>query len=677
MEPPPLYELTKSFCVAFYDNNQSLLNQLLSADCRMQNKYGKSARGVNGIINCINKLIVLKSNIGMFFPHGQGGSEMFVEIFDSNFSQSCCLLTISTPDKLKRLSVCFGLEWDSNIIIGIVFRFNVDPKTYIRDLYDQDSTDDSAIGRVPTSWDMDVRITGAVLSTVELDELAGRGQEEQYIFLHSKSDAAAEGGAATNGCAAKIHRVSTLSEIALSKSVSSGRGEPSPSCLSSEGRRREQARTVRFSPEVCVILMPEVKIKPNDGLFYSHIDFRRFSTDADEDITELIKKSKSNFMDKEAAKLVLYQNPNIALMTQFNVEIDPNEGERDLSESDGVLPSGPASESSPSTKQQSTQSREPSLTRNLSFDDDVDRESFSRHHGLSVDGAGEDKVGPTQDVSWFDKLYDIITSAIDLDDHAPSTAVTGGKRSTNYFLKSRPAETDDVSLLPLGYSLGRLLTIPPVLDKAEHWTTIEISVIGCNNLKSVLKRLFTRPVDSFVEMRINDQVQVTEIQKNDKNPLYDLSSTYSFRMRSSEARLNNFITFTVLDEGLVDNSILGYAKVSFAALKAQKDNSDPTSIILPLSKHLEDISDIGKGFYNSNNYYLTQNSPVRDSRYSSRDSLSQKNKVVKNAKEVATISVAISKIDPLTHGMLEALRHADEENSNLLIEKDGADIWTK
>ena len=215
------------------------------------------------------------------------------------------------------------------------------------------------------------------------------------------------------------------------------------------------------------------------------------------------------------------------------------------------------------------------------------------------------------------------------------------------------------------------------MDRRQHWVTLELSVIGCNNLKSVLKRLFTRPVDSFVKIKVDDQEQYTEIQKDDKNPLYDLSSTYTFRLRPEQAGPNNFITFTVLDKGLVDDSVIGHARVSFAALKAQKDNSDPTSIILPLSKNLEDISDFGKGFYNSNNYYLTRSSASRDSRISSRDSFAQRNKIVKSTKETPTISIAVSKIDVLTHGMLEALRIADEQESgNVCRDSGDTDLWT-
>lgn len=205
------------------------------------------------------------------------------------------------------------------------------------------------------------------------------------------------------------------------------------------------------------------------------------------------------------------------------------------------------------------------------------------------------------------------------------------------------------------------MAVPPELEAQEHWVTLEVSVIGCNNLKSVLKRLFTRPVDSFVEIKVNSECKFTEVVKDEKNPTYDQSSTYAFRIRPSEAGLDNFVTFTVYDEGLVDNSIIGYARVSFAALKASKDNSDPTAIILPLAKHLEDVTGVGKGFCNSNNYYLTKGCErdYRSSSMTSRDSASSKNKMVKSAKEVPTISVAISKVDVLTHGMLEALRKAD------------------
>lgn len=204
--------------------------------------------------------------------------------------------------------------------------------------------------------------------------------------------------------------------------------------------------------------------------------------------------------------------------------------------------------------------------------------------------------------------------------------------------------------------------MPPGTQREKHVLTIEVSVIGCNNLRSVLKRLFTRPVDSYVEIKINEQVQYTEIVNNEKNPLYDISSVYSFRVNPSEANLDNFITLTVYDKGLIDSSIIGRAVVSFAALKAQCNGADPTAIILPLVRHKEEMTGIGKGFYNSNNYYLTSSrgSASRGSvSRTSRDS--QSKKPTKSSRDTPTISLAVSKIDPLTHGMLEALRRADLE----------------
>lgn len=440
MDRPPLYELTKSFCVAFYDNNQTALNQLLSADCRMQNRYGRTARGVNGIASCINKLITLRSSIATHFPHGQGGSEMFVETFTSNFSQSCCILTIQTGDRLRKLSVCFGLEWDCNIVIGIVFRYNVDPRFYIRDLYSQDPVDDA--DRAPTSWDMSVSIVGAVLSSSDLEDCSGHG-EEQSIFLHRKPGVTTQAEVDEESC-------STLSE-ASAHTATVAEARPISRCLRPAFATLERAkacveRRVGFSLELAVVLVPELKCKPNDGIFYTHIDFRRFSVDAEDDINELIKVSKVSFMDKDSAKLVLYQDPAVPLMTQFNTELSIGDVACELSEDDG--PPGISCEESPGPRRVASMSREPSITRALSFDDDIDRESFSKHHGVSVDGAGGSKG--TDDVSWFDRLYDIITGALDADEPVRHHVEPDKRILLNYYLNTSSDAKVQSSLLPLG-----------------------------------------------------------------------------------------------------------------------------------------------------------------------------------------------------------------------------------
>ena len=259
----------------------------------MQNKYGKSASGVNGIVNCINKLIQLKSDLTLLFPHGCGGSEMFVEVFNDNLRQSCCLISMFTPDKLKRLSIAFGLEWDSNIIIGIVFLFNVDHRTYIRQLYDMTSSEEV---RAPTVWDLEVIVVGAVISSAELDEIPSKDLNEQYIFLHSIEESLDADSPGTP------KRRATLSEVSLRKSPSS-KAFPSRSCLKSDEskdgvEKSEGDRTVKFATSRSVVLVPEVKARPNDGIHYSPIDFRRFSADADEDLEATVKRSNSKFMDK-------------------------------------------------------------------------------------------------------------------------------------------------------------------------------------------------------------------------------------------------------------------------------------------------------------------------------------------------------------------------------------------
>lgn len=137
-------------------------------------------------------------------------------------------------------------------------------------------------------------------------------------------------------------------------------------------------------------------------------------------------------------------------MTQFNLELG-NIDTGELSESDPVpVPDSSSTGSAPSLKHTGSFVREPSVSRNLSFDDDVDRDSFSKNIGFSIDNYSNTDIVDSVEVSWFDKLYDIITGALDSDTETVTDEPGNVHKTTNYYLKSAAESASDVSYLPLG-----------------------------------------------------------------------------------------------------------------------------------------------------------------------------------------------------------------------------------
>lgn len=125
---------------------------------------------------------------------------------------------------------------------------------------------------------------------------------------------------------------------------------------------------------------------------------------------------------------------------------------------------------------------------------------------------------------------------------------------------------------------------------------LALTVIGCNNLKSPLKRVITRPINSCVQVIVNEEAQATEIVSNNRNPRYQENNTFMFAVQPQLAT-EGYIEFIVTHKGLIDYEMIGMVRLPFAGISMQKDCQSPDYLLLPLTSRTPNIYSIGKGFH--------------------------------------------------------------------------------
>jgi hypothetical protein len=230
---------------------------------------------------------------------------------------------------------------------------------------------------------------------------------------------------------------------------------------------------------------------------------------------------------------------------------------------------------------------------------------------------------------------------------------------------SPPNKVNTVTIKPytiMGYALRREYLQPTNIEQI----VVHVTVIACNNLKS----FWPVPIDAYVEVEVNGQRARTEVQYSHTNPVFDMgSSCFIFTLNNDDGTYtgNQYINFNVYDESFVGaDTVIGHVRCALAAIKADVDDRTPTSVILPLAHHTDiDTHVIGKGFCNSNNYYLPNgpNAAHAHAAHASPDDEEdlQASCKANKTKRLSTICVLISKVDRTFVGVTSALRREDEE----------------
>jgi len=195
---------------------------------------------------------------------------------------------------------------------------------------------------------------------------------------------------------------------------------------------------------------------------------------------------------------------------------------------------------------------------------------------------------------------------------------------------------------------------PPFLTSKppEIPPTVVVTVVGCANLKSPLKRIVERDVNAFVSVHLKDKpiVQSTPVAQPGSSPVFSRSNKFVFEAPS----VGGTVVFTVYDKkSISDNLVIAEVHVPLASIATTSpSNSSPTVLSLPL--HI-------------------QKQMSRFTKPKHRPSVSGvKMEDVSPEVEPAVLDVLISKIDIMKWWALEELKARDEARDKKEAEEEAA-----
>lgn len=225
------------------------------------------------------------------------------------------------------------------------------------------------------------------------------------------------------------------------------------------------------------------------------------------------------------------------------------------------------------------------------------------------------------------------------------------------------------------YMLGSRLEPPFFVNRPSGGdiTSVFITVIGCKNLKSPFVRLLPRPVNSYVEVKIANKSVRTDTKHTDLNPIYDSNTTFLFRMEGAYQEMltydNGVVQLAVYDSCFSTTKI-GTSWISLSSVEFSADEYNPTLLTVPITTGTrETYFSVRQNEYGSVSLSPIATTTATDSDRSHNDMLIEHSRMEDRAGNAPqpTVSVLISKVNPVLFWMLEELRLRDEEQDNRLL----------
>jgi hypothetical protein len=491
------------------------------------------------------------------------------QIYEMNAHQSLVYIFTKKGAKTdKQFSLGFSLEWECNIVTGIVLnyhmeKFNVD--TFVFLMY--------------CNEDGIKIITDVVLHEDEAKELASSPNFSPafdfYEILEEKKEVISVKTAAIFNAKPVVSTVKSPDSIidVLPRASLSTPMPPSST---------RPKKSVTFEERIRVVLTPKTRGLDVKNIFFSSADFRRFQRDKTDEIEQEMQVSN---VSKQQAVITLYHSSKedvanhtiengFCLMDNESVINPQDSGGGLLYHSDSLRLSGSLdSLTSPhitsslddrddNDSVSSSSSVSPSLSlsaprpRRLSMDDEVDRESMDKHQ---LD----------KDAQWQQF-------------HVSKLREFSSKKDPNKKKALFP---------PRGFVLKRYLPPPKVLQP----TVVYISLLRCQHLTpSIFWPIVS--TDSYVQMIVDGERQKSEIVRRKRNPKYNSTEVYTFAL-DYQNTLHSHIDFEVYDESRTggEDALLGVARVAFAALRFQAAPRPPQKVTLPLCPTREALEALGAG----------------------------------------------------------------------------------
>lgn len=515
-------------------------------------------------MNCILKLHEIQIALIDFFKVKEFGKH---QIYEMSSHQSLLFIFSKKGAKTDReFSLGFSLEWECNIITGIVLNYHMEKLNV-----------DTFVFLMYCNEDGVKIITDVTLLQEEARELSTSANftpdfsffeilEKKQDVINLKTDAVFS----PKPVVSTVKRRDSVQDAPPPPLLGPGLPAPPPS---------KPKATVSFEERIRVVLVPKTKAADIKNVFFSSADFRRFQRDKTDEIEQEMQLSN---VSKEQAVLTLYLEDNEEVKANTvensfclldNEDVLKKKGDGLLYHADSIrlsenlgltLLTSPhmTSNRDDDNDTDSISSSSSSLSlpaprpRRLSMDDDVDRDQMDKHQ--------LDKEAQWQQF------------------HVSKMREFSSKQDPN---------KKKALLPPRGFVLKRYLPPPKVINP----TVVYVSLLRCQHLTpSIFWPIVS--TDSYVVMIVDGERQSSEVVRRKRNPKYNSTEVYTFALEY-ESTINGHIDFEVYDESRTggEDALLGTARVAFAALHFQATPRPPQKVTLPLCSSREALEALGSG----------------------------------------------------------------------------------
>lgn len=483
----------------------------------------------------------------------------------------------------KEFSLGFSLEWECDIVTGIVLNYHMEKLNV-----------DTFVFLMYCNEDGIKIITDVVLGEDEAKELATlpnfSPDFDFYEMLEQKAQMLTIKTAAVFNAKPVLSTVKSrdsciiappppvlLLASAATPAAAAASVVPPPPPVTSRPKA-----LVTFEERIRVVLTPKTRGVDMKTLFFSSADFRRFQRDKND---ELELEMQRRNVSKAAAVLSLYQDDSEEVSTHtvdngfclmenesvlnasshsqllYHADSLGIRGTLDLLTSPHVTsPTDDTDTDNDSLSSTSSSSLSAPRPRRVSMDDEVDRDSVDKHQ--------LDKEEQWQQF------------------HVSKLREYSSRKDPNKKKALFP---------PRGFVLKRYLPPPKVI----HPTVVYISLLRCQRLTpSIFWPIVS--TDSYVQMTVDGERQKSETVRRKRNPKYNSSEVYTFALEY-ENTIHNYIDFEVFDESHTggEDALLATARVAFAALCFQASPRPPQKVTLPLcaTREAQQALGSGKGYF--------------------------------------------------------------------------------
>lgn len=173
------------------------------------------------------------------------------------------------------------------------------------------------------------------------------------------------------------------------------------------------------------------------------------------------------------------------------------------------------------------------------------------------------------------------SSSSSLNVNSTSTITSSNSQSIMNLPSSTPSLNSSSSFITQQiFSPPYLCPLPPPIPPM-----LFVGLHSISNLKSKLNRLIERPVNSYVTLKLFDQIYETPIVRASQNPSYDMNKIYYFPLPQNYLQLLSCLNILVKDKHLINEDTLATCEIPLVSLPFEVTNDKFTHLFINLQSN--------------------------------------------------------------------------------------------